>query len=224
LVLGVLVIIAFSIYTFGSYSTKPKGGTKVEPVKNAVTTNNSNADHVNSTFTKNTIGISKSISPSSNSFSPSSIPMSIFENREKIENFYSIQFPSSSTVLHGNESGSYAAKFSRIIFSVGLIDIPDNSNINIYAITQLKPTLQASMKNFNLIGFKQLNLGGQRAWELIYTWRNSTQNMESVKTLVEGSDNAAAITFSWPEQQYTHQIINYTIVKPILASFHWTPK
>ncbi len=48
LVFGVLVIIAFSIYTFSSYSTKPKGGTKVEPVKNVVTTNNSNADLVSS--------------------------------------------------------------------------------------------------------------------------------------------------------------------------------
>ena len=224
MVLGVLVIITFSIYTFGSYSTKPKSGTKVEPVKNVVTTNNSNPDSVSSTFTKNTTEISKSISPSSNSFSPSSISMSIFENREKTENFYSIQFPSNSTVLHGNDSGSYVAKFSRIIFSVDLIDIPDNSNINIYAITQLKPSLQESLKNFNLIGFKQLKLGGQRAWELIYTWRNTTQNTESVKTLVEGSDNAAAITFSWPQQQYSHQIINSTVVKPVLASFHWTPK
>lgn len=104
------------------------------------------------------------------------------------------------------------------------MDIPDNSNTNIYTLTQLKPSLQTSMKNFSQLGFKQLNLGGQRAWEILYTWKNTTQNMESMKTLVEGSDNAAAITVSWPREQYTNQTINSTVLRPVLASFHWAPK
>jgi hypothetical protein len=229
--LGVLLIIAFSIYTFGSYSTKPKTGTKVEPVKSAVTTNNSGADIENSNqdkkdFTKNAIGIpTKSLTLSSNPSSSSlSVPMSLFENREKIENFYSIQFPSSSTVLHGNESGSYVAKFSKGNFSVGLIDIPDNSNVQLYVLTQVKPSLKSSIKDFNLGGIKQLTLNGHRAWEIIYTWKNMTRNMESIKTFVEGMDNAATITFSWPKQQSTDQIINSTIIGPVLTSFHWTTK
>ena len=61
--------------------------------------------------------------------------MSPFENHEKIENFHYIQFPSNSTVLHGNESGSYVSKFSKGVSSVGLIDIPDNSNVELYELT-----------------------------------------------------------------------------------------
>ena len=193
-VLGILIIIAFSIYTFGSYSTKPKAGTKVEPVKDVVTTNKSRADIISGNndkknFTKNAIGIpAKSASLFSKpSLSSVSVPMSLFENREKIENFYSIQFPSNSTVLHGNESGSYVAKFSKGVSSVGLIDIPDNSNVQLYVLTQVKPSLKSSLKNFNLVEFKQLTLGGQRAWELIYTWKNMTRNMESIKTFIEGT-------------------------------------
>jgi hypothetical protein len=146
--LGVLVIIAFSVYTFGSYSNKPKAGTKVEPVKSVVTANTSRTDIANSDkndFTEKAIGTpTKSSSLSSNqSSSSSSMPMSLFENHEKIENFYSIQFPSNSTVMHGNESGSYVAKFSKGIFSVDLIDIPDNSNVQLYALTQVKPALKS---------------------------------------------------------------------------------
>jgi len=228
--LGVLVIIAFSIYTFGSQSTKPRSGTKVEPVRNVVTpsdskTNNLTSNQNKKNFTRNAIGLpNKSLSIFSNSSSYSSIPMSLFDNREKMENFYSIQFPSNSTVLHGYESGSYLAKLSKGIFSVDLVDIPDNSNVQIYVLTQVKPFLKSSLKDFNLIGIKQLILGGQRAWELAYTWKNMTRNMESIKAFVEGNDNAATITFSWPKQPLTEQIINSTIIKPVLDSFHWTTK
>jgi hypothetical protein len=211
--LGVVVIIAFSLYTFGSYTTKSKAGTKVEPVKNLATTTVVNS---NSNIQKYTRDASRSPSPS--------IPMATFENREKIENFYSIQFPSKSIVVHSNASGSYTAKLPNGLFSVGLIDIPDNSNVQLYILTQVQPSLKSSLQDFNPVSFNQLNISGQRAWKLVYTWKNGTKEMGSVKTFMEGSDNAAAITFSGPRYEFIDQIVNSTVIRPVTESFHWIGK
>jgi hypothetical protein len=212
-VIGVAVIMAFSLYTLGSYTTKPKAGTKVEPVKNLATTTVINSS---SNIQKYTKGASRSPSPS--------IPMATFENREKIENFYSIQFPSKSTVVHSNASGSYTAKLPNGLFSVGLVDIPDNSNVQLYIITQVQSSLKSSLQDFNPVSFNQLNIGGQRAWKLVYTWKNGTKEMGSVKTYVEGSDNAAAITFSGPRYEFIDQTLNSTVIRPVTESFHWIGK
>ena len=201
IIIGAGMIITFSLYSFGSYfsSSSPKTGTKAEPVNNS----GSNVD-----LTRN-----------------KSIQMIAYENREKPENFYLIQFPSNANVLHGNKSGSYTAKLSHGIFSVDLVDIPDNSNVELYLLTKVKPALESSIKNFNQISFNQLSIGGNRAWDLTYAWKNSTAEMESIKTFVEGSDEAAAITYSGLRQQFVdNQNINSTVIQPVLKSFHWIVK
>src|SRR4051794_4404658 len=102
------MIIMFSLYSFDSYlssTSSPKSGTKAEPM--------SKADS-NGSLTAN-----------------KSIQMITYQNRERPENFYSIQFPSYTNVLHGNQSGSYTAKLPHGFFSVELVDIPDTPNVEL---------------------------------------------------------------------------------------------
>ena len=81
------------------------------------------------------------------------IRMATYENREKPENFYSIQFPTDMIVTHGNRAGSVVVKSPQGVFSVDLVDIPDDSNVDLYLLTNIKPSVESSLQNFSQIRF-----------------------------------------------------------------------
>ena len=54
--------------------------------------------------------------------------LNIFENRDKLENYYSIKFPTEAVVVHGDKTGSYVARSNDGDFSSRLQDIPDDTN------------------------------------------------------------------------------------------------
>jgi hypothetical protein len=191
---SIAIIVAFSLYTFGSQSPVSKSGTKENPLNSVAQVGNSG---------------------------PSSSIVSTYVNRESPGNFYSIQFPSKVVVEHGNASGSYSAILPQGVFSVRLIDIPDNSDVPLVLLTQIQPALKSSLQDFNRMGYNQLIVGGHRAWDLAYTWKNATFRMESIKAIVEGSDNAASITFSGPRPEFATQKTNSTVIKPVIESFRW---
>lgn len=212
---AIAVLIAFSVYALGSYSAAPKPGTRVQPVKNKPSTIDiKNASTNNNTQQKNI--------PSSKSGSTTT--MNIYENHDKPENYYSIQFPQNAIVEHGNNTGSYVARLSsgNAIFSVELADIPDTSNVQLYMLTQAEPSLKSSLQHYNRVSSSQSTIAGHRAWDLTYTWKNSTMEIESKKTFVEGSDNAAVITFSGPTQMFGK--VSNSIINPVMESFRWLGK
>ena len=199
---AIAVLIAFSVYTLGSYSASPKAGTKIQP---ASTTDISNTQQQKKT-------------PISTSQFPTR--MSVYANRDKPGNYYSIQFPQNSIVEHGDNLGSLIAKLPSGLatFSVDLEDIPDTSNVQLNMLTKDEPSLKSSLQHYNRVNSSQFTISGNRAWDLTYTWNNFTIPMESKKTFVEGSDNAAVITFSGPSQMF--EKIS-TSLNPVMESFRW---
>jgi hypothetical protein len=199
--LAVAVLIGFSVYTLGSYSAPPKAGTKVQPASTADIKNNTQQQTL----------ISKS---------EITTKMSVYANRDKPGNYYSIQFPQNAIVEHGNNPGSLISKLPSVTatFSVDLEDIPDTSNVQLHMLTQVEPSLKSSLQHYIRVSSNQFTISGNRAWDLTYTWNNSTIPMESKKTFVEGSDNAAVITFSGPSQMFG-KISNS--LNPVMGSFRW---
>ena len=149
------------------------------------------------------------------------IELATYENREKPENFYSIHFPTHMNVIHGDKPGSLVAESPQGVFSVDLVDIPDDSNVELYLLTNVKPSLESALQNFTQIKFSSASVGDNRAWELAYTWKNATTVMRSLKTFVEGQDEATAITYTGTYPQLIHMNINSTLIQPVLQSFHW---
>jgi hypothetical protein len=220
--LAVVVIIGFSLYSFGSYSTSPKAGTKIQPVRISASApagvdnnNNKKLIHPQQGNANSTLSPFPTIPTTA---------MSIYENRDKPENYYSIQFPRNVVVEHGKDPGSYIIKLpsNTATFSVGLLDVPDTSNVQLYMLTQDEPSLKSSLQHYKLIKYNQLTIGGNRAWNLVYTWQNSTIPMESVKTFVEGSDNAAVITASASGPQFTKN--SNSLINQVVQSFRWLGK
>lgn len=204
---GVFVFLAFTGYTFSSYSPGPKAGTQIAP------------DTSTSPITN--AGI-KNASIQQSPQSTNGFQMSSFENKDKQQNYYSIEFPSVSTVVHGKDSGSLEANLPQgIVVSTGLVDIPDTTDVQNFILTQVEPTLKSSLANYQRIGIDQSSIGESKAWTLTYTWDNKTtqENMKTVKTFIGGQDNTAEIEFSATSKNL---VDGYnSIILPVTKSFQW---
>jgi hypothetical protein len=144
--LGVLTLITFSLYNFGYYlsPSMPQSGAKVNPVKSESVMDTINKDTTVSS-PQNQIQTGRIFSSSNLS---SSLKMATYENREKPENYYSIQFPNSIRVVHGKEPGEYLGKSLKGTISVELVDIPDDSNVELFILNQYQALLRILVKRF----------------------------------------------------------------------------
>ncbi|WP_157928178.1 hypothetical protein [Candidatus Nitrosotalea okcheonensis] len=197
--IGVAALVAFTFYTFWS-SSLPKAGTKVEPAASTIYVNN------NSSVKQN---------------SANSVAMNIFDNKDMPENYYTIQFPTNFKVVHGDKQGKLIARLQQGTVSAELMDVPDNSNLQQYVITQIEPSLTSSLQGYSRINFGHLTVTGNNALDITYTWKNSTSEMESTKTFVEGQDHTMVITSSWPRNEFKQ---NNPLTNSIIDSFQWLRK
>ena len=72
---------------------------------------------------------------SDNSSATANKTLNIFENRDKLENYYSIKFPTEAVVVHGDKPGSYVARSNDGVFESRLQDIPDDTTVQLYILT-----------------------------------------------------------------------------------------
>jgi len=206
LAVGISVLVAFSIYTFSEIfpSNVPGAGAKIQPVVSNST----------STLTKTNSSLPQQ-GPQENT---TSITLSVFENRDMRENHYSIQFPSDATVVHGDNPGSYLASTKYGTFTSGLEDIPDDTTVQLYILTHDEPKLKSSLDNYTRASIDENAISGHRAWNLIYTWQNTTSAMKSARTYVEGPDQAMVIEYTALSEVFAK---NNPTIKAVANSFQW---
>jgi len=222
---GIVAILTFSLYNFmdSITSSSPDAGTKIAPVGAAsfVSSPSSgsngvyNSDNNTNSSTKPNVQDAVS-SPSDSAIGNKSL--NIFENRDKRENYYSIGFPAEATVVHGDKAGSYLANIKDGVFASRLQDIPDDTNVQLYILTHDEPQLRLSLKDYAQVSFKQLAAGQNRAWNLVYTWKNGTSDMESARTYIEGPDEAMLIAFTAPTQVFAN---SEPVMTAVRESFRW---
>jgi len=211
LAVGISALVAFSVYTFSEIfsSNVPGGGTQIQPIGSSSLT---------STLTKT----NSSLPPKGETNAPhgnaTDTALSIFENRDKPENHYSIQFPSDATVVHGDRAGSYLASTKYGTFTSALEDIPDNTSVQLYVLTHDEPKLKSSLDNYTRVSIDENTVSGHRAWNLIYTWQNATSTMKSARTYVEGRDQAMVIEYTALSEVFAK---NNPTIKSVANSFQW---
>jgi hypothetical protein len=221
---GVIVILVFSIYNFmdSFTSNAPGTGTEITPVGIGSSSLNSatetNGSNTSSGATQNVQSTSPSNSSNNSSSATANKTLNRFENQDKRENYYSIEFPADAAVVHGDKAGSYVSRNNDGVFTSRLQDIPDDTNVQLYILTQDEPQLKSSLQNYSQISFKQLTIGQQRAWNLVFTWKNGTSEMESARTYVEGPDEAMVIEFTAPAQGFAK---SDPLITAVRESFQW---
>jgi hypothetical protein len=217
---GIIAVVGFSVYNFmdSFTSNAPEAGTKITPMGEA------SSSSISATETKgaNNSSIAKQdvqdTSSSAGSNANGNKTLNIYENRDKRENYYSIKFPAAAAVVHGDKAGSYVARTNDGLFTSRLQDIPDDTNVQLYILTHDEPQLNSSLTAYGQVSFNQLTIGQQRGWNLVYTWKNGTSEMESARTYVEGPDEAMVIEFTAPAQEFAK---NEPLMTAVRESFQW---
>jgi hypothetical protein len=220
---GIVAVVTFSLYNFmdSSTSNSPEAGTKIAPVgaHSIVSNPTTESTGVNNSSSNGSAKLNvQDTTSSANNTATVNNGLNVFENRDKRENYYSIEFPAEATVVHGDKAGSYVAKIKDGVFASRLQDIPDDTNVQLYILTHDEPQLRLSLKDYGQVSFQQLTVGQHRAWNLVYTWKNGTSDMESARTYIEGPDEAMVIEFTASTQAFAKSEPLMTAVR---ESFRW---
>jgi hypothetical protein len=64
-----------------------------------------------------------------------SIAWNLYRNRDLRENYYSVQLPQKWSVSAGKKAGSYIVNFSDGNGTISLMDVPDNSTLELFILS-----------------------------------------------------------------------------------------
>ncbi len=123
-------------------------------------------------------------------------------NRDVPQDYYAVDAPASWTPETTGVAGEYAFRSGDATVTVKLTDVPDNSNLVLYVLSQVEPQLRSTVQGYQEISHANMTVNGAEAFRL--TYRSTTNATSAVTTLVfiMGSDQAALISASAPETEY----------------------
>jgi hypothetical protein len=140
-----------------------------------------------------------------------------YHNRDLTENFYAIQFPQ-SWQLGPNQPGGYAFTFSDGTAKVETMDVPDNSTLELYVLSQDEPRLKSSLSGYKRVNYQKVSVGGSDAYQLTYTATINNSSSEIIRTYITGADKAGVITLTANANQAVSMVSTFN---SIINSFHW---
>src|SRR3977135_3135775 len=70
------------------------------------------------------------------------VGLSAYHNRDTKENYYTVKFPQDWQVKTGDKAGGYSFNFNGGGGTVELMDVPDNTTLELYVLSQEEPRLK----------------------------------------------------------------------------------
>jgi len=145
------------------------------------------------------------------------VEYNVFHNRDLKENYYRIQFPRDWTVQSGKAAGGYALTFPGGSGTADLIDVPDNSTLELFVLSQELPRLKKELLSYRQMSYEKTTLDGHEAHRLAYQTGTAGQLQQTIRTYIGGADHGEVITLT--------AAANDTTLTPLFASvensFHW---
>jgi hypothetical protein len=145
----------------------------------------------------------------------------IYHNKDLTENYYTVQLPKDLQVLAGKNPGGYAVSSTNANGEIGLQDVPDNSTLELYILSQDEPKLKSSLSGYNRTDYKKLSINGNDAYQLVYASKTGSDAYETIRTYIVGPDHAGLIILS--SKQSDFQGLQPTF-NSIINSFNWENK
>jgi hypothetical protein len=155
--------------------------------------------------------------PTQNNTGSSTSAVNTYHNRDLTENFYTIQFPQ-SWQLGPNQPGGYSFSFSGGTAKVETMDVPDNSTLELYVLSQDEPKLKASLSGYKRVNYQKVSVNGSDAYQLTYTSTANGTSYQTIRTYITGADKAGVITLSADANQATALALTFS---SIINSFRW---
>jgi hypothetical protein len=144
-----------------------------------------------------------------------------YHNRDVKENYYAISLPQDWQIQSGQKAGSYSFTFPDGKGTVELLDVPDNTTLELYILSQQEPKLKKALPGYSKTNYKKLSVKNFEAYELSFSSLDNGQNISTIKTYIAGQDNAIVMTLNI-KQEETARLL--PISNSIVESFSWENK
>ena len=148
------------------------------------------------------------------------IQYSSYHNKDMKENYYSVKIPQDWQVSAGKSPGSYALGFKQGNGRVVLMDVPDNSTLELFMLSQEEPRLKKVIPGYKRIDYKKTSIQGNEAYQL--TFQSNTGTLKQIfTTYIAGPDQAGVIVLITDQDKFTQLLPIFTA---ITNSFAWENK
>jgi hypothetical protein len=161
--------------------------------------------------------LSLQATPTQTTVGNKNVAFNTYHNKDLIENFFTIQFPK-DWQTQASQAGGYTLSFTGGTASVQTIDVPDNSTLELFVLSQEEPKLKASNIGYARLDYKKTSVNGSDAYQLSYSSTKNGTTSQTTRTYIAGADKAGLIVFDVAANQAsTYSDFFGTIV----TSFHW---
>ncbi len=140
-----------------------------------------------------------------------------FHNRDSRENYFGITAPREWQAKSGDKLGSYIFTFDHATGSVELMDVPDNSTLELYVLSREEPRLKTTTPGYRRDSYEKQTISGVDAYRLSYLSSSAGVECQTVRTYVTGQDMAGVMTFTVPRVDSS----SWTTIDSVITGFRW---
>jgi hypothetical protein len=126
---------------------------------------------------------------------PQNVPFVTYHNKDVRENYYTVGVPQTWQVTAG-KPGGYELRFAGGRGTVRLMDVPDNTTLELFVLSQEEPRLKKTLPGYQRTGYDKLTLNGAEAYQLTYQNADSGGPAQTVQTFITGPDQAGVVTLT----------------------------
>jgi len=144
----------------------------------------------------------------------------IYHNKDLKENYYTVKLPQDWQVQSGNAAGSFALRYPGGYGAAELMDVPDNTTLELYILSQEEPRLKKTLAGYRRVDYAKItaNVNNAESFQLVYAGTISGKAYQTVRTYIAGPDHAGVITLSARQKDYSRL---KALFASIIGSFQW---
>lgn len=146
------------------------------------------------------------------------VSFNTYHNKDTKEDYYSVKTPSDWQIGKSLVSGSYDFTALNIVARVETMDVPDNTTLELYVLSQEEPRLKKESSGYKKIDYQKVSINGNQAYQITYQTTASGKTSTIIKTYITGADKAGVVTVTVPQDQFT---IKQPIFDSFINSFIW---
>jgi hypothetical protein len=143
-----------------------------------------------------------------------------YHNRDLVENFYSVKLPANWQMTRSEQNGGYVIKKDDATITIELMDVPDNSTLELYVLSQQEPGFKA-FPGYQRISYAAATLNGNQDCQLVYTLKRDGKSWQFRRDYIAGADRAIAASLEAPQSEFPSYAPVY---EAVLGSFGWEAK
>jgi hypothetical protein len=143
-----------------------------------------------------------------------------YHNRDLVENYYTVKLPTDWQMQKSEGKGGYVIKKDNATITIELMDVPDNSTLELYVLSQQEPGFEAS-PGYKRLSYAATTINGNQDCRLVYTAKRDGKSWQFRRDYIAGADRAIAASLEAPQGEFAGYAPVY---EAVLGSFGWDVK